>query len=188
MAYQENIPQGTDRISKSQADILGNFTALAPFGNGYVDLTVQNPAPTFPGTDTGIYAFLDTDTGVSETYINKYTVDAPSEVPFSASIMSYTAMAGCGNGWSYLPSGLLIKWGTVAVAAGTSVNITPTVTSGGPDFNAVFSVMLSPLDTGALTTFVCGQRTVAAAPSGNFTAYVANPSATTSIVYMVMGV
>lgn len=188
MAYQSTIPAATDRISKSQEDILGNFAALAPFGNGYCDLTVQAPAPMFPGTDQGVYAFLNPTTGVSETYFHKQSFDAPEEVAGTASIMSNTAMAACGNGWSYLPSGLLIKWGTVAVTAGTSVNITPTVTSGGPNFNAVFSVMLSTQDTGTLTNFVCGQRTVAAAPSGNFTAYVANPSATTSVIYMVIGV
>jgi len=188
MAYQSNIPLPTDGFSKSQGDINGNFTALAPFGNGYCQLPPQAPAPTFPATNQGIYGFVNPTTGVSETYFHKQTVDAPAEVPGTACKMSNTAIASCDNGWTYTPSGLLLKWGRVDANAGTTVNINPTATSGGPNFNRVFRVMVTPQDSGTATNFNCGQRTAAAAPSGNFSAYIANPNGNTSVVYLVIGV
>ena len=101
--------------------------------------------------------------------------------------MSNNAAASCDDGWTYLPSGLLLKWGRVSANSAT-VSITPTATSGGPNFSRVFRVMVTPQDTGTAVNFNCGQRTVANNTPGNFTAYCANYSGTASIVYLVIGI
>jgi len=189
MAYNANIPAASDLISQSQSQILANFQALSPVGNGYLDMPVKVSAPTFGAGDTGFYNLNNATTSTNETYLilnRTAPADAPAFVAMSASKLSDTAMASSGNGWSYLPSGLLIKWGVVA-AATASVAITPTVTSGGPNFNRVFTVYVTGLDTSANTNFTCGQNTTANNTSGNFTAYCANPSATTSISYLLIG-
>lgn len=187
MAYNSLIPQPTDRLKDSQPAILGNFTALSSFGVGYCDMPAQGATPVFAVGNDGLYTFLNPTTAVNEIYIHKQSVDAPTEVPFSASKMSNTAIASCDNGWSYLPSGLLLKWGSMNMTTAT-VAVTPTVTSGGPNFNRVFRVMLSGFDSSTAVNFTCGQRTVADNTTGNFTAYASNPSATTSIRYLVIGV
>lgn len=188
MSYQANCPQATQTIAQTQSIINANFTALNSFGNGYAELQLQSTAPSFSANNDGIYVLNNATTTQSETYIHiQRPSSATAEIPFTASAMSNTAAASCVNGWSYLPSGLLIKWGTIA-AASNPTSVTPTVTSGGPNWSQVFTVYMTPLDTSGATTFACGQLTTPNNTSGNFTAYCANPSATTSIIYLVIGV
>lgn len=190
MAYNQNIPAAGDRLSQSQSQIQQNFAALFSFGNGYVSMPAQVSAPSFSAGIDGIYTLAYASTSQNECFVHQQRTapaDAPADIPFTASKMSNAAMASCDNGWSYLPSGLLIKWGLNA-ATTSPVSITPTVTSSGPNFNRVFQVYVTPLDTGTATNFTCGQRTDADNTSGNFTAYCANPSVTTSIVWLVVGV
>jgi len=208
MAYQQNIPAATDVKSQSQSDIQGNFQAIktlidvnhVTFGAANqgkhnvvtIPLAISSPvAPTFLATEEGLYNLVNATTGKNELYVHRQTVDAPTDVPFTASKLSNTAIASCGNGWSYLPSGLLIKWGGVACAT-SPVSITPTVTSGGPNFTKVLSINVTPTDTGTAVDFNSGQRTNAVATpgitNGNFTIYCRNPSSTTGIRYFVIGV
>jgi len=190
MAYNANIPAAGDLISQSQSQILANFQALSSVGNGYLDMTVKVAAPTLGSGDTGLYNLNNATTLTNETYLSlnrTAPADAPAFAPMSASVLSNTVMANSSNGWTYLPSGILIKWGSVAATTAT-VSITPTVSSGGPNFNYIFRVMLTPFDSSTNTNFTCGQRTSFTAVSGDFTAYCANPSATTVISYLIIGV
>ena len=191
MAYQSTIPLATDFLKNSQSDIQGNFMALASFGNGYCDLPVQASQPPTLSlasiTDSALYCFVNPTTAVNELYLQKQINGGQAQIAMTAASMSTIVNSGCVNGWSYLPSGLLIKWGKVAMDA-VSLAITPTVTSGGPNFNYVFQVMLTPYDSSANVNFTVGQNTVPNNTSGNFTAYANNYSATTSITYLVIGV
>lgn len=186
MAYTTNVPTANQLISQSQPIINANFAALESFGNGYAEISIQVSAPSFTAGNDGLYVLNNATTTKNEMYIHKQTQAGTTAIPFTASVMSNVATASCINGWSYLPSGLLMKWGTTAAAA-TPVAITPTVTGGGPNFTKVFTVYVTGYDT-ALATFTCGQATAANDTSGNFTAYCANPSATTSIKWLVLGV
>jgi len=192
MPYYSNIPTANQKLKDSQPLLLANFTALNAFGNGYADFILQTVAPNIPGTDknsdTGIYTFNNPTTTCNEMYIQKVSNNVPVQVPMTASKMSNNPAASCDDGWTILPSGMLLKWGRVAVSSGTSVNVTPTATSGGPNFTRVFRVMVSPQDGGTATNFSCGQRTAANNTTGNFTAYINNPSDTTAVIYLVMGV
>lgn len=204
MAYQQNIPAATDVKSQSQSDIQGNFQAIktlidinhVTFGSSdqgkhnlvTFPLTSTSPvAPTFAATEEGLYNLVNATTGKNELYVHRQTVDAPTDVPFTASKLSNTAVASSDNGWTYLPSGMLLKWGFKSATTAT-VAVTPTVTSGGPNFTRVFAVITAPSDLGTGVNFNCGQRSASVAPSGNFNAYCINPSATTGIKYLVIGV
>lgn len=188
MAYTPNVPQGTDDVNQTQQAILDNFTALNPWGNGYAAFLLQGASPFPSGSYTnGLFSMAYPTTGMTELYLYRNGTSGLTQVPFSASKMSNNAAASCDDGWTYLPSGLLMKWGAVAANSAT-VAITPTVTSGGPNFSRVFRVFLSPMDTGTAVNFNCGQRTVADNTSGNFNAYCLNPSGTTSIRYLVVGI
>jgi len=197
MAFQSNIPQPGDFLKNSQADILGNFTALASFGAGYADLSIQATQPPTLAvgavTDSVLYAFVNPTTAVGELYVQKQINGGQAQIPMTASSMSTLAFIGCEIGWSYLPSGLLVKWGNVNMTTAT-LAITPTVTSGGPNFQRAFQVFLTAYDTSVNTNFTVGQRTTVSnallndPTTGNFTAYANNPSATTEINYIVIGV
>ena len=205
MAYQNNIPQPGDAKNKSQADMLGNFAAIQTLVDvNHVDfadavnqgkhnivtlpLTLTSPsAPSFLSTEQGLYNLVNSTTTTNEIYVHKQTVDSGTEVAMTASRMSSTAKATCVNGWSYLPSGLLIVWGNIGATSGSSVSITPVSSSSSPNFSKVFKVFLTPSDT-AGTTFTCGQSTTPNDTTGNFSAFLNNPSATTSINYLVIGV
>jgi len=188
MAFQANIPQPTDRKSKSQDDMLGNFQALAPFGNGYADFAPQGAAPVFPAGDDGIYA--KALSGVSELYVHKQSNNAPTEVPFTASKMSATAIAACTSGWSYLPSGLLVKWGSAPTATNGLLAITVAAESGGPAFNQTFQAFISPkfVTTPSVGFTAYISSNTLHATTGDFSVQTANTSINTSITYLVIGV
>lgn len=189
MAWNPNIPQPTDSLSQSQADILGNFQALDPlFSNGIqqlIDLPVQGSAPTFPAGDEGLYNLNNATTTKNELYVHRQTIDAPTDVPMTASVMSNTAVALCDNGWSYLPSGLLIKWGGAGISTATTTINFQTI-SGGPVYTRVFRSFLTPNDTGAAVNFTVGIRNPGT--TSTIVVYANNPSGTTGLRYLILGV
>lgn len=189
MAWNQNVPQPTDDLDKSQADLLGNFQSLNWVGNGYADIAVQAGAPTFAAGNNGIYSLLNGTTGVNELYVHHQTNDAPTDVPFTASKMSNTAIASCDSGWAYMPSGILIKWGKQAVAtAGSYQTIDVATNSGGPAFNRAFEVIASPYNTGAYLAIYAGTGSFLSTTTGNFEGYLSAANANTGIRYLVIGV
>lgn len=110
--------------------------------------TVSPPAGAFSGTDRGFYSFVDPVTTRSEIYAHKSLAGGTQEIPITASILSFAGNPGAGsNGWSYLPSGILIKWG---IAVSTLVDPTGVTTvnfpapGNVPAFTQIFSVILCP--------------------------------------------
>lgn len=191
MPYYSNIPQSTDYINDSQSQILANFTALAPWGNGYGQFTLQGTAPTFAAGVNGIYTLLNATTTANELYIHLQRIgaaNAPADIPFTASKMSNTAMANCDSGWSYLPSGLLIKWGVRAIStASTYTAVDVSTISGGPNFNRAFQVIVSGYNSSTYLSFNAtwtGLNTT----TGNFNAALSAANAFTSVAYLVIGV
>ena len=144
MAYQANIPAATDVISQSQSAIQGNFQALAPFGNGYADFTVQGATPPIIAADTGLYTKSNATTTQNEMYIQKRTNNADVQIPMTASSISNAAPVVNMVGWSYLPSGLLIKWGNYDTTTRNAViYVNVDSISGGPAFNKIFNVQVT---------------------------------------------
>lgn len=133
MPYLYNIPAPTDQLSISQGQIQGNFNALGAIaGNGnpssnslnagsgfnWINLPGQAANPpagaSFPAGNIGLYAGPNATTGQNELYINKTNELTVTQIPATASILSITSAPASGsNGWSYLPSGLIMQWGTV---------------------------------------------------------------------------
>jgi len=161
MAYNSQIPQPTDLLSQSQPQLLGNFQAIQTLidvdhvdfntpnqGKHFrVSLPVQSPAPTFTTGDVGMYSFLNPVTSQNELYINKINQVTTTQICATASILSTTsAPTNNSSGWTYLPSGILMKWGNATITS-TSGSPVQTVTfptaSNIPVFNQVFSVQLT---------------------------------------------
>ena len=145
MAFKSNIPQAADQISISQADLLNNFAAIntftakdhyafgSPNEGGHYFTTGAAPA-VGDATHVGIYAALLG--GDPELYINK----AASQIPFTAALKN-------GSGWTYLPSGIIIQWGSATQIAGQKDTnyTTPILPIAFP--TAMLSIVGTPYDT-----------------------------------------
>lgn len=155
MPYNINIPQPTDKLSQSQADILSNFQAIntlvsvnhGTFGaadegkHKFVQLPQQGSDTTTAAAEVALYAKNDTDTGNTELFFRR---------PSNGAVISTTAASFTANGWTMLPSGIMLQWGSATMGGGSSQQ----------DFalprafpTAILSVTATPNDT----------------PSGNFT-------------------
>jgi hypothetical protein len=159
MAYKNNIPQPTDFLSVSQADLLNNFSALqtlidinhvdfASSDQGkhkWVTFPVQGSAPSFLAGEEGIYNLNNVATTKNELYVHKQTGATTAEIPFTASTLSTNSAPASGAGaWTYLPSGILLISGDGNCNGTTTVTISIPVT-----INALLSVLVCPFSTTA---------------------------------------
>src|SRR5215475_2350101 len=137
MAWNPNIPQATDALSQSQADILANFQALDSLFDGgvqnFVLFPVQTSDPTTSSTEVALYSKIDSATSNQELFFRRTS---------SGQTIDCTGSNQATSGWSYLPSGLLIKWGTGTTTQNTlATQAFPGAPA--PTFNNVFMVSAS---------------------------------------------
>ena len=117
MAYNQNIPQPADQLKNSQPQLLANFQEvntlidvnhvgfnLADSGkHKFLQMPRQGGAPTTAATDLGLFAFLGANSGVSELNLRRQADGAV--IPFTEGLLATP-------GWTILPCGLVIKWGS----------------------------------------------------------------------------
>lgn len=159
MAYQNNIPQPTDKLKDSQSDLLNNFMGIYTLvnqdhvifdavGEGkhkQVSLPVQNPAPVFAAGEVGLFSFLNPQTNQNELYLNKTNQVTVTQIPASASTLSITSAPASGTGfWTYLPSGLLLKSSTGTGLTGLIITNTSAALPTSPPYNQILSVIVCP--------------------------------------------
>jgi|SoiMetStandDraft_2_1073263.scaffolds.fasta_scaffold00037_15 hypothetical protein len=202
MAFLPLIPQSTDKLSISQGNILNNFTILGAIaGNasaasasinstsGFNWLYFPNQGATppagssFPAGDVALYAFNNVTSTRDELYINKTLASGVAQIPSTASTLgTATPLLGT-DGYTYLPSGLILKWGP-GTANGSAV-----IAFAGPAFTVCLSVQLTVLQAGALDTDLAVR--LVAITNANFTAW-GSPRSTTgsaavSFYYLAIG-
>lgn len=167
MAYDPNIPLATDQLSVSQGQILANFQALGVIVDGLLNLPPQGSLPASTGFNQ-IFAFISSFTGNEEVYIQQSSTGL--NIPITASDQ-------IANGWSYLASGVLLKWGSFAVGGiGLSVPV-----AFGPTYTANPWLVLA---TATPTTFLGTVNAYNPTPSG-FTANGTPPS--TPFTFLIIG-
>ncbi len=183
MPYTPNIPQPTDLPSQSQALILGNFQTLDTDWNvNHVDFNTADSGKhaqiTFPAGPLAGQPFTYLAGEIGLQLLNQ----APTNIPDIwmtrglGVAIPITGRLPATTGWTYLPSGLLIKWGTgTAVAAGNTV-VTFPVAATNPVFTAVYLPLLTA--TSAMTLYSNGLTTL------NITV---NTSAAGTFTYFVIG-
>jgi hypothetical protein len=150
MAYDENIPQPTDKMNVSQNDILQNFTAiktawdinhvtfdLANEGkHNYVSLPEQSAGPATAANEGALYTKQSALTSVAALFFRRES--SGTEIEFTSALEAET-------GWTRLPSGILLKWGnTTATGLAT---VTFPVAGTIPVFASIYTVLLTPLET-----------------------------------------
>lgn len=171
--YNGIIPQANDLLSISQGQLLNNFGAIQsliqtdhtdfPSGTATagqhdrVSFTVQTspPAQNLPNRanwvagQVGMYSALNGTTNQNELYINKTNQATVKQIPATASVLSITSAPGNNiAGWTYLPSGILIKWGSTGVLT-NKANVTVNGIAGQPDFAGVMSIQVTTQASGA---------------------------------------
>lgn len=174
MSYQANIPQPTNRLKDSQQDILDNFMAIkqlvdvnhATFGSAtegkhsFVEFPTATPTKnTLATPEVALYSKNGAQSGVPELYFQRNNLAADMGYAITESLQAT-------NGWTRLPSGILIKWGTAAIAQRNSlITIIYPVAGNIPVFTSVFMVQASQ-------TFAAGPslgQLNTAVSTGNFT-------------------
>lgn len=187
--YQNNIPQSTDRLTDSQADLLANFAQLQTYltvnhtglNNGPITLGKHNlvsfPAqglqPGFLTNENGLYSFVNPTTTKAEIYAHKQTQAGSNDIPMTASVISANAPARNTPGWSYLPSGILMKWGIIT-AAGGSGTADLTNTSYGPAYATTCVNVIGTCynnNTGTFQLTVTAPNTLTLTGTGNIQVY-----------------
>lgn len=130
MAWNDQIPQPNNKLRVSQGDLLANFQALNTYltvnhtaidGTGdqgkhkFIEMPEQAAIPVFTGNEIGLYAKIPAVpfplTTLNELFIRKEDGDS---VPITAREVN---IADTSDGWTYLPSGLLMKWNRVTITA-----------------------------------------------------------------------
>ena len=171
--YDATIPTAPQKLTLSQGDLLNNFGAIeslidndhADFQTGlgvagqhnrvsFQTQAASPPAgtavsPSFTAGQLGLYSFLNATTNKNELYVNKLNQATTVQIPATASELSITSAPGNNVfGWTYLPSGILIKWGTKTAISG-SANVTVNGGGLGPNFAGVMQIMVTTTNTTA---------------------------------------
>lgn len=131
MAYNSAIPQPTDRISASQAQLLGNFQAIPTllavnhgiFGaadegkHKFVTMPVQTGDPGTLAAEMALFSKTSTVTTFPELFVVSESMG--TVLPLSGSVLRNSpAINETGAGWCFLPGGLILYWGRETTNAG----------------------------------------------------------------------
>ena len=152
--YNNNIPQPTDALNKSQGDLLTNFGSI----KSLIDVNHYDFANTLAGKHMFVTLPIQAaDPGTTSTEMALYTKDDGSgsnpamfiQPKSSGTPINITSSGQATNGWTRLPSGILLKWGAVpGVTVQSGFTITPQVVnfpvSGSiPVFSSVYNVQVT---------------------------------------------
>lgn len=144
MTYTNNIPQSTDDPTASQPLILANFQAIATVVNKnhvdfndsdegkhkFLQMPEQSSAPTTAANEGGLYT--KESNSITELYFRRESDG--TEIQLTDGDPSTGA-----SGYTFLPGGLLLQWGTGSGSTlGTSVSFS---TSFSTVYQAVGSVI-----------------------------------------------
>lgn len=173
MPFLPLIPDANDIPSISQGNILNNFSILGAIagnanpasasinvtsGFNWIYLPSNGSQPpagsSFPAGSVALYGSTKTYPGpisTQEIYVNKTNQATIVQIPITGSILSYTSSPGTSsNGWTYLPSGLLLMWGIANTGNTAAGSYLISLTAGYPAFSQIFNCQLTPIANGAV--------------------------------------
>ena len=138
MAYNPNVPQANQQIKDTQQPILDNFGILQttieqnhgamngpnPGKHEFIQFTNRTGnTPVFNGFP-GMWVEGGTFTGVQEIWVNTKAANTFNQYQMTASVLSNTPNVGNNaDGWTSMPSGIVMKWGRVVVNGVTTINL-----------------------------------------------------------------
>lgn len=200
MTYNPNIPNATDLLSNSQGQIKANFgKADTSFGTdhyAFSDATVNNGMHKWseyvnqlsaPPNNASISSFYGSGTpGFANIYWKQEFGGADPTKNQGASVqMTGLAPLSAANGYTFLPGGLLLQWGTMAILANPNPQ---TITYAVPFTGSPYSINISKItadisSTGQEIRIITGSVT-----NINFQVRQSSSSSANSIYWMAIGV
>lgn len=150
------LPNAGQTLGNSRSDIRGNFDTInTAFSVDHVEYALGDQGKhnrvTLPnqaagsGVATGategmVYSRQGVNSGTTELFYKRQSIAAGTDgIPFTESIET-TSPGADTDGWTYLPSGILMKWGVRnATFGGTTYNLNGGG-SLGPNFTQIMSV------------------------------------------------
>lgn len=193
MVYNRNIPGPNDILSNSQSQLQANFQQIDSGTTGTGTGFSRNHVTLTDGTNGGLHNRVDfyqpvadpTVTGFAGSVYVKNVAGIPQLFYANSSLVTQlTGITGAaGSGTVTIPGGIVLKWGTVSVAAG----FTNTITFPVPFPGNCFSVVVSPN-----TTSVAPSTSTLTVQASNFTVnnFLLTKSSTSkilSICYVALG-
>lgn len=188
-----NVPLSGQSLNDTRIPINQNFSVIdTAFQVDHVDYNDPNQgkhekvtlpllggAAVFVGTDNGFYN-LNYNNGSNtkaEVFVHKQTLAGTADIPFTASVLSSTAPSNDMVGWTLLPSGIMMRWDTVNIAASGNTNVN--LGGGWPGFSQLFWVGLTPR--------TATNRTVALVSINSNTQFTIYASAAGAISFLAIG-
>lgn len=151
MAYNNAIPNATDRLKDSQSQLKDNFAAIfsilgvnhADFNtanqgkHNFVSMPEQGAAPTTLANEMALYT--KDVSGVSQMFIRRE--GNGTEINFTSATLSP-------NGTTILPSGLILHWGQFVSGGGATANTSVAFSFSTPFPSNCFSCVISTVTAG----------------------------------------
>jgi len=191
MAYNSDIPQASDDPSQSQGQILDNFQELNTYlsvnhvdlndgdqgKHNFMQMPEQSSSPSTAANEGALYTIEGTYTSATELVFRRES---------NGDEIEFTGLLGSTNGWTRLPSGILLKWGTSTANGSTATNFPTGATI--PVFSSVYSAQVSVQDaSGTPNTFA----TLVSISTTAITVYGSSRTSTSSTAvtyrYLVIG-
>lgn len=143
-----------------------------------VQLTLKPAGAVVLTPTNGFFSQNYATTTKDELFVQAAAGAGTAQYPMTASVLSANPTAADSSpGWTFLPSGILMKWGTATITSGgTAVSLAAT----GPAFGAVFAIEMTP--TGSVNP---SSNTISAFTTASFTAY--SSVATAVVLWVAIG-
>lgn len=156
MSFKSNIPVAADKLAQSQDDILNNFVGIKTLvdvnhvtfdaadqgKHNFIQFPVQNPVPTTGAGEVGFYSQTSAITGQPELVFSHQSAGTTYE--FTSSVKNAA-------GYTMLPSGIILKWGSGTVNANTTAVATFTAAAGVPAFTTVYNAQATRVGSSGCT-------------------------------------
>lgn len=124
MAYNQNIPQPADQLKNSQPQLLANFQEINTLVNvnhigfnlgdegkhKFLQMPEQVAAPVTNASEIALFSIVGAISGVTELNF-KRSGNPLTSIPFTEGLLATP-------GWTILPCGLVVKWGSEVINAG----------------------------------------------------------------------
>ena len=153
ITYNPGVPLPGQSIADTQPLINQNFVGIKAWTaidheefssvdagkHKKVTLIAQSPAPSFTGTELGVYNFVNPTTTKNEIYVTKFINNSLTPVPITASSISNTSPSNGANVETYFPSGMLLQSKSTGSLTATNALQTHTQTVSG--YTKIFNVI-----------------------------------------------
>lgn len=137
MAWQPTIPQAGDLLTQSQSDIQGNFAELETYIKPSTPTITMTQLAAAPGAPIA---------NAWQLFTAPSPYGASSELSLqddAGNVYPITQCHAATNGWTILPSGILMFWATRAAAGAVTIDFNAATAPNFPGFTNLFNVSMS---------------------------------------------